>query len=94
MTRLILSLGATCAQGDVKGVTAFQSYVEKGSAPLVETLLDTDMTGSKTALKHVVVPKWGSSQTALELAIRSGNLDMVSKLLDNGAAVQVDFEAW
>lgn len=94
MTKLILSLGATCAQGDVKGITAFQSYVEKDSLPLVETLLETDPTGSKTAIKHVAVPDWNHTQTSLDVAIRAGNVDMVSKLLDHGASVEIDFDTW
>lgn len=94
MTKLILSLGATCAQGDVKGVTAFQRYVAKDSLPLVETLLEADPTGSKAAIKHVVVPDWNGTQTSLDVAIRAGNIDMVSKLLDHGASVEIDFESW
>ena len=31
---------------------------------------------------------------SLDVAIRAGNLAMVSKLLDQGAPVEIEFESW
>ncbi|KAK1754894.1 Ankycorbin [Echria macrotheca] len=94
MAKTLLSLGATCAQADVKGDTAFQSYVEANAKSLLRTLLESDKTGSKSAINHVMVPEYGTIQTPLHVALRQGNLDLVLELLEHGAAAQVDFESW
>jgi ankyrin repeat protein len=94
MTKTLLSLGATSAQADINGVTAFQQYVEENAESLVKTFLEMDQTGSKTAINHVVVPDYGTPQTPLQMAVHKGNLGLVLQLLEHGAATEVDFESW
>lgn len=94
MTKTLLSLGATCAQADINGVTVFQSYVELNAKSLIDTLLEADKTGAKTAMNHVMVPSYNTPRTPLQIAVREGRMDLILKLLENGAATQVDFESW
>ena len=93
MTKTLLSLGATSAQANPSGITAFQSYVEENAESLLQVLLDVDKTGSKTAINHVAFDSRPTT-TPLGTAIRNGNLAIVLKLLENGAATCVDFESW
>ncbi|KAK3937074.1 Ankycorbin [Diplogelasinospora grovesii] len=93
MAKTLLNLGATSAQADLKGCTALYRYVEKNAESLLDTLLEMDKTGTKTAINHIVFDYY-SSKTPLDLAVSSGNLSLVLKLLDNGAMPQVDFETW
>jgi len=94
MTKTLLSLGATSAQADLNGVTAFQRCVEENAESLVRTLLEIDKTGSKTSINHVVAPQYLTPQTALQAAVRKGNLRLTLLLLEQGASTDVDFESW
>ncbi len=94
MAKTLLSVGATSAQADMNGVTAFHSYVEANAETLLESMWETDPVGTKTAVNHIAFRDWSSCQTALQVAIQNGNLPLVLKLLDRGAVAQVDFEAW
>jgi ankyrin repeat protein len=95
MAKTLISLGATSAQGDMFGVTAFHRYVEENAETLLEALWESDAVGTKTVINHTVFryspPK---SDTPLNAAIQQGNLAMVLKLLDHGAVPHVDFESW
>lgn len=53
MVKTLLSLGATSAQADIHGVTAFQRYAEENASELVELLWEMDKTGSRSALNHL-----------------------------------------
>lgn len=95
MAETLLSLGATSAQADMNGVTAFHSYVEKNSEALLESLWENDPTGAQSAINHIVFPSsWSSCKTSLQVAVEKGNLALVLKLLDHGAIPHVDFETW
>ncbi len=94
MAKTLLSVGATSAQADMNGVTAFHSYVEANAESLLESLWETDPAGTKTVVNHIAFRDWSSCQTALQVAVQNGNLPLVLKLLDRGAVTHVDFEAW
>lgn len=53
MVKTILSLGASSAQADMNGSTAFQRIVEENAAELVEVLLAFDEIGSKNSINHL-----------------------------------------
>ena len=94
MAKTLLSVGATSAQADMNGVTAFHSYVEANAESLLESLWETDPAGTKTVVNHITFRDYSSCQTALQVAVQNGNLPLVLKLLDRGAVAQVDFETW
>jgi ankyrin repeat protein len=94
MTKTLLSLGATSAQADMNGATAFQHYVEQNADSLIKTLLEMDKTGSKNAINHVLATENGNAKTPLQAAVRKGNLTMALQLLEHGAATEVGFESW
>ncbi len=95
MAKLLLSLGATSAQADLKCVTAFQSYVEKNAESLLQVLLDHDKTGSKSAIDHATFQdNWNTAQAPLQIAVRDRNIAVVMKLLENGAVPEIEFETW
>lgn len=94
MAKTLLSLGATSAQADLNSVTAFHRYVEANAKSLIETLLESDPTGTKSAISHVIVARYGHPQTVLHAAIRQGDLPLLLTLLEHGAATEIDFETW
>ncbi|KAK4170229.1 Ankycorbin [Cladorrhinum sp. PSN259] len=95
MSKTLLSLGATSAQADLNGTTAFHSYVEKNSEALLESLWENDPTGTHSAINHNLFPSsWSVSKTPLQVAVQNGNLALVLKLLDQGAVPHINFEIW
>ncbi|KAK4230646.1 Ankycorbin [Podospora fimiseda] len=95
MASTLLALGATSAQADLNGVTAFHCYIEKNSETLLENLFENDPTGTKSAINHIIFPNsYSATKTALQLALEKGNLALVLKLLDKGAVPHIDFETW
>jgi ankyrin repeat protein len=93
MAKTLLSLGATSAQADLTGITAFHRYVQEKAESLLETLWDLDKTGSKAAVNHIAFTN-NRADTPLQTAAKNGNLSLVLKLLDNGALAEIDFETW
>lgn len=62
-----------------------------------DALLDTDKTGVKTAINHLVFASnyWNPEAIApLHSAIETGDTILVLKLLNSGALAQIDFETW
>ncbi|KAH8675444.1 ankyrin repeat protein [Xylariales sp. PMI_506] len=97
MAETLLSLGATSAQADGKGVTALHRYVNHGVPELIQSLWQNDKLGFKTAINHVAVSgySWNSLATApLLSAIDKGDPILVLRLLEAGANPQIDFDAW
>ncbi|KAG9249517.1 uncharacterized protein F5Z01DRAFT_669023 [Emericellopsis atlantica] len=97
MARLLLSLGAISSQAETNGVTAFQRYVESDKLEMVDTLLEHDKAGVKSAINHLAFGGWNWSPQAaapLHTAIETGNPLLVLKLLAAGASVQFDYETW
>jgi hypothetical protein len=94
MAQALVSLGATSAQADVGGFTAFHRYVKANAESLLESLWETDPTGTKTAIDHIAFPNAHSCESPLQTAVQKGNLALVLRLLDGGAVPQIEFEAW
>jgi len=94
MVKTLLSLGATCAQADLHGVTAFHRYVEDNASALLETLWEVDTTGSRTAINHVAFPGISKTTSPLLEAVANGDSRLVLKLLNAGAVAQLDFDTW
>ncbi|KAL2022786.1 hypothetical protein VTK56DRAFT_4602 [Thermocarpiscus australiensis] len=94
MTEILLSLGATSAQADMNGVTAFHRFVEENAESLLESLWEKDQVGAKTAINHIAFRYYNASDTPLQVAVQQGNLGLVLKLLEHGAVPHVDFESW
>jgi ankyrin repeat protein len=94
MAKTILSLGASSAQADMKGTTAFQRIVEENAAELVEVLLAFDEVGAKNSINHLSFSNRQQIDSALQRAIEGGDVRLVLQLLDAGAVPQIDFEMW
>ncbi|KAK2683117.1 hypothetical protein RAB80_001063 [Fusarium oxysporum f. sp. vasinfectum] len=83
MANLLMRLGATSAQADSKGCTAFHRYVESGEVELIDTLLDNDKTGIKAAINHMVCDGsyWNAETIApINTAVQSGDSAKVSDM--------------
>ncbi|PNY22667.1 Uncharacterized protein TCAP_07089, partial [Tolypocladium capitatum] len=97
MARLLLKFGATSSQADSQGFTAFQKYVDSGEDELIDTLLDNDKMGVKTAINHLVFTgnMWHlETKSPLLSAIEHGDSVLVLKLLNAGALAQMSFDTW
>ncbi|KAF5656927.1 ankyrin repeat protein [Fusarium heterosporum] len=98
MANLLLKLGATSAQADASGCTAFHRYVDSEEEDLIDTLLDNDdKIGIKAAINHMICDSsyWSPDTVApINTAVQNGDLNLVLKLLAAGAAAQIDFDTW
>jgi ankyrin repeat protein len=94
MVNTLLRLGATSAQADMNGVTAFHVFVERNAKSLLDLLCENDPAGTKTAINHIAFGNYSTSRSALQIAVQKGNLAAVRMLLDNGALPHIDFETW
>jgi ankyrin repeat protein len=97
MAKLLLQLGAVSSQGDSRGTTAFHRYIESGKSELIDTLLEHDKTGVKTAINHIVFNGyyWSPEAVApLSSAIEHGDPILILKLLNAGALPEINFETW
>ncbi|KIL95072.1 hypothetical protein FAVG1_02004 [Fusarium avenaceum] len=97
MANLLLKLGATSAQADTIGCTAFHKYVESGDEDLIDTLLDNDKTGIKAAINHMICDSsyWNPDTVApINTAVQNGDVSLVLKLLTAGAAAHINFDTW
>ncbi|KAI3401593.1 hypothetical protein diail_10194 [Diaporthe ilicicola] len=94
MAKTILSLGASSAQADLTGSTAFQRIVEGNATELVEVLLAFDEIGVKNSINHIAFTGWYHTDSTLQHAIKEGDIRLILQLLDAGALPQIDFETW
>lgn len=95
MAKTLLELGATCAQADLKGLTAFHYYVND-SAEAMLSLLENDKAAALSALNHVAVSGSQynpSTSTPFTTAIRNRDSISALKLLEAGAN-NIDFAVW
>ncbi|KAI1467469.1 ankyrin [Daldinia caldariorum] len=97
MVETLLSLGATSSQAETNGVTAFHRYARSGRLELMGILLEKDKIGLQNAINHVATYGsiyHGSANNPLVSALDAGSRDIVSKLLQVGAKVAIDFDDW
>lgn len=93
MAKTILGLGATSAQADMHGVTAFQRFVEENASALLDLLFEFDKTGTTTALNHITFAEH-KVRWPLQSAFEKDDPRLILKLLDAGSITQIDFETW
>lgn len=94
MAGLILSLGATCAQADLNGFTAFYRLVDASATELIEALLSLDKIGVKNSMNHITWVGWNEMYWPLQKAIQNGDVKLILQLLDAGAIPHIDYETW
>lgn len=97
MAQLLLKLGATCSQADADGCTVFHRYVDSGNVDMVETLIDNDPRGVQAAVNHLFFSgyMWRPDIVSpLQSALEKGDPILVLKVLNAGASVEIDFDAW
>lgn len=96
MAETLLSLGATSAQGDTHGFTAFHRYIQFNDESMVDLLCDNDATGVGAALNTVSFSHFSNdaAESPIQAAVESGNMSLTRKLLARGAAVEIGFELW
>lgn len=64
---------------------------------MIDTVLEHDKTGVKTAINHILCsgsPYNPEQMSSLHLAIQQRNPILVLKLLEAGASPEIDFETW
>lgn len=97
MAKLLLKLGAISSQAEHNGTTAFHRFMDSGKLEMIETLLEHDKAGVKTALNHLVFSGhyWRPEIVApIHSAILHGDSILTLKLLNAGASPEIDFETW
>lgn len=96
VTKQLLALGATSAQGDQNSITVFH-HVASQNSDILDVLLENDRPvvmsvlnnlGSDGARYNV------SINSPLTTAIDKGFVDMASKLLELGATTTIDYNGW
>jgi len=96
MTKTLLELGASSAQADTKQTTALY-YISTAKPELLDTLVEFDEPAVKRAINHLAVSgkSWyPSTSSPLMSAISKRNGLAALKLLETGAATQIDFKDW
>lgn len=96
MVLTLLNLGASSAQADLDGVTAFHHSVNYGSESM-QLLFDNDKAAVRAAIKHLVINTgyWNSCTTSpLTTALENNDTAAALKLLDFGIASEYDFGTW
>lgn len=96
MVRVLVGLGASCAQADLKQRTAFMYCVASRPA-LVNVFLDADETGAMRAIKHLSASGTQFSASVfdpLSAAIASSDGKTALLLLEAGARPVIDFSAF
>lgn len=91
MTTLLISLGASPAQGDIDSVTALHYFTAHG-ANLLGTMISADRPAAQRAVNHLT--NRHSCSSALRTAIEHGDTEGVDALLELGAKAQIDFATY
>jgi ankyrin repeat protein len=96
MTKVLISLGASPAQGDVDHVTAMHYFAASG-VNLLNTMISADRPATQRAVNHLSMSGANyspSAKSALQTAIEHGDADGVEALLELGAKAEVDFATY
>jgi hypothetical protein len=96
MVLTLLNFGASSAQADLDGATAFHYSVNYGSEA-IQLLFDNNKAAVRAAIKHLVVNTsyWNSCTTSpLTTALENNDTVAALKLLDFGIAPEYDFGTW
>jgi ankyrin repeat protein len=95
VTKELISLGASSAQGDMQQITALHYLVAKRKVLLLKACLENDGAAARSVLNHLNLQdvRWRpKSDTPLTTAIKSGNEELVDTLLDFGAKPFIDID--
>ncbi|KAL1792278.1 hypothetical protein ACET3X_008785 [Alternaria dauci] len=96
MTQLLISLGASPAQGDLDHVTALHYFAAHG-VDLLKTMILANQPASQQAVNHLMLSphKYSpSASSALKIAIEHGDAASVDALLELGAEPAIDFASY
>lgn len=96
MTELLISLGASPAQGDLNHVTALHYFTAHGVS-LLKTMILANRPASQQATNHLVMNGYQYSpqaSSALKIAIEHGDAAGVEALLELGAKPEIDFATY
>ncbi|KAK0661521.1 Ankyrin repeat domain-containing protein 11 [Lasiodiplodia hormozganensis] len=94
MIHALLEIGASSAQADLHGATAFHRFTAQ-QTELIQALLDHDLPGAKRALNHLVCGGLNYRPfpiSPLSTAIDSQNTSLALKLLETGARPEIGFQ--
>lgn len=95
ITKELISLGASSAQGDMQRITALHYLVATRKMLLFKAYLENDGAAARSVLNHLSLQDiyWRSqSDTPLTTAIKSGDEKLVDTLLDYGAKPFIDID--
>lgn len=93
--RTLLDLGASSAQADMKQRSALLYNVAQRRIGVLKMMFELDGPAAKSALNHVSVDGWQSGpdvDSPLTAAIRTGDAELVTNILDLGAKPTIEFE--
>lgn len=97
VTKQLISLGASSAQGDMEQIAALHYLVAKRKLPLLKACFEDDGPAARSVLNHLSLqdaywqPKF---DTPLTTAIKSGDEELVYTLLDAGAKPSIDVDSF
>jgi len=95
VTKELISLGASSAQGDMQQITAIHYLVAKRKVLLLKACLEEDGAAARSVLNHLTLQDvfWRSeSDTPLTTAIKYRDEELVYNLLDFGAKPSIDVD--
>ncbi|EPS41484.1 hypothetical protein H072_4612 [Dactylellina haptotyla CBS 200.50] len=94
MLRTLLELGASSAQADMSGVSAFMRIVQMGDLDCLKILFEEDAASAMAAAKHIISSdSWRATpNNSLIVAIRLGDQDKALMLLDKGISPEITFD--
>ena len=93
--RTLLNLGASSAQADMKQISALHYNVAQRRIEVLKLMFELDGPAAKSTLNHISVDGWQHSpdvDSPLTAAIRTGDAELVNKILGLGAKPTVEFE--
>jgi ankyrin repeat protein len=96
VVELLLELGATSAQGDMKHFSALHYVVFQNNSDVLDVLLSNDRPAALSVLNNIgFLNSWGNDiASPLTTAVQNGHKNMVTKLLNLGANPSISFEDW
>ena len=95
VVKLLLELGATSAQADMKHITAFHYVVCDNNHDILDLLLSNDRPVALSVINSIGSSDYDNqNNSAIITAIEKGYQDMVSKLLSLGAKPHIDYDQW
>ena len=96
MTKVLIALGASPAQGDVEHITAMHYFAASG-VDLLNSMIEADRPATQRAVNHLSMrgsEYYPSAKSALQTAIENNDLEGVNALLELGAKPNIDFATY